>query len=207
MRTLTALSLVLLAGPAALAAQDTTPLCYHARPKPACNAFVFTSFGAYMLVTHDDWGDAPFREVADWGAMVNVGQKDAVGASVMASVDRVGFILGPEVHYRRWLAAGASVEVAAGTSLVSSSGDVVSGSVLGLVRYSPNDWLALAARPDVLRWTSVTGCGPTGCTTATRPHWRLSLGLELGRAPGAVLSGLAAAATWFIASAIAAAND
>jgi len=73
MRVCTALSLLFIAGPALLTAQ----VCYNGRPKPACTAYVITNFGAYLLLGPDDWGDGPWREVADWGAMVNVSQKDA----------------------------------------------------------------------------------------------------------------------------------
>ncbi len=68
MRPLFVLIPALLAWPAALMAQ----VCSHGRPKPACSAFVVTNFGGYLLVGHDDWGDGPWREVADRGALVNV---------------------------------------------------------------------------------------------------------------------------------------
>jgi hypothetical protein len=197
MRTVTAL-LLLLAGPVALSAQGGAPLCYHARPKADCGAFLLTNFGAYLLVGKDDWGDSHVREVADWGAMVNVGEKDAVGGSVFASVDRAGLLLGPEVRYRRWLSASAALDVAIGTPLVSSSGNIASGSITGLVRWSPSRWFAVAARPEALRWTSTVSCTPGACVTATRYHPRLSLGVEMGGIPGAVLTGLGAAASYAI---------
>ena len=62
MRPPIAVTLVLLALPAGLQAQ----LCYHARPRPDCSAFVVTNFGGYALLGGDAWGDAPLREVADW---------------------------------------------------------------------------------------------------------------------------------------------
>jgi hypothetical protein len=197
MRALTIL-LLLLAGPVALFAQGSAPLCYHARPKADCGAFLLTNFGAYLLVGKDDWGDSPFREVADWGAMVNVGEKDAVGGSVFATFDRAGLLLGPEVRYRRWLSASAALDVAVGTPLVSSTGNIASGSITALVRWSPNPWLAVAARPEALRWTSAVSCTPSGCLTATRYHPRLSLGVEVGGIPGAVLTGLGAAGTYLL---------
>src|SRR5215831_20376816 len=104
MRPLIALTLVLLAAPGGLQAQ----LCYHARPQPDCSAFIVTHFGGYVLLGRDVWGDAPFREVADWGVMVNAGQHDALGGSVVASLDRAGLLIGPEVRYRRWLSAQAA---------------------------------------------------------------------------------------------------
>ena len=197
MRALTILSL-LLAGPVGLAAQAAASLCYHARPKAACGAFLLTNFGGYLMVGKDDWGDSHFREVADWGAMVNVGEKDAVGGSVFASVDRAGLLLGPEVRYRRWLSASAGLDVAVGTPLVSSSGSIASGSITGLVRWSPSPWFAVAARPEALRWTSAVSCTPGACVTATRYHPRMSLGVEIGGIPGVVLTGLGAAASYAV---------
>ena len=204
MRPLTAICLLSIAGPVALCAQaSTTPLCYHARPKPACSAFVFTSFGGYLLFGRDVTGSSAYREVADWGAMVNLGEKDAVGGSVFASFDRAGLTLGPAVRYRRWLSASASVEVAVGTPIVSSTGDIQPGSLFGLAKWSPNDWFSVAARPELARWTSVTSCGPAGCATASRMHGRMSVGIELGRVPGVVLTGLSSVATYLAFLAIA----
>ena len=56
----------------AQAAQDSTAtqtrsrLCYRARPKPACSAFVLTNFGSYVVLGRDEINDTPWREVADW---------------------------------------------------------------------------------------------------------------------------------------------
>jgi hypothetical protein len=197
MRAVTAL-LLLLAGPAVLSGQDAAPLCYHPRPRADCGAFLLTNFGGYLLVGKDDWGGSPYREVADWGAMVNVGKKDAVGGSVFASFDRAGLLIGPELRYRRWLSASAALDVAVGTPLVSSSGSLLSGSITGLVRWSPSPWLAVAARPEALRWTSTVSCTPSGCVTASRYHPRMSLGVEVGGVPGVVFTGLGAAGTYLL---------
>ena len=201
MRAVTALFLML-AGPA-LSAQAAAPLCYHARPKAECGAFLLTNFGGYLLVGKDDWGDSPLREVADWGAMVNVGEKDAVGGSVFASLDRAGLLLGPEVRYRRWLSASAALDVAVGTPLVSSTGNVASGSITALVRWSPSPWFAVAARPEALRWTSTVSCSPSGCVTATRYHPRMSLGVEIGGIAGVVFTGLSTVGTYLLFLAVA----
>ncbi|HET9706773.1 MAG TPA: hypothetical protein VFP39_00575 [Gemmatimonadales bacterium] len=197
MRAITA-CLLLLAGPATLSAQGAAPLCYHARPRADCGGFLLTNFGGYLLVGKDDWGDAPFREVADWGAMVNVGEKDAVGGSIFASLDRAGLLLGPELRYRRWLSASAALDVAVGTPLVSSSGNVQGGSITGLVRWSPSPGFAVLARPEALRWTSAVSCSPSGCATASRYHPRMSLGVEVGGIPGAVFTGLSVVGTYLL---------
>ena len=80
----------------AQAAQDSTatqapsPLCYRARPKPACSAFLLTNFGSYVVLGRDDINDTRWREVADWGLMANITTRDAIGGSVFASLDRLG---------------------------------------------------------------------------------------------------------------------
>ncbi|HKE92052.1 MAG TPA: hypothetical protein VKB45_17090, partial [Gemmatimonadales bacterium] len=84
-----------------------------------------------------------------------------------------------------------------------STGNIESGSITGLVRWSHNSWFAVAARPEALRWTSVVSCGPTGCLTPSSYHTRLSIGAEIGRLPGAVLTGLGAAGTYLMYLAIA----
>ena len=186
---------LLVAGSAGLTAQEApASLCYKARPKPACSSFAFTNFGAYMTI-RDELGGTPLREVADWGVMLNVGRRNAVGVSVFASFDQTGFVAGPAVRYRRWLSSAAALEVAVGTPIARSTRNIESGSVFGLARWSPNDWLGLAVRPEVLRKPTILGCGPTSCTIATRSHTRVSLGAELGRVPGAALTAVAGATT------------
>ena len=83
MRRLTVLFVLLLPawseGAPAQATQDSSAartrarLCYRARPRPACSAFVLTNFGSYVVLGSDETGDTPLRGVADWGLMVNVG--------------------------------------------------------------------------------------------------------------------------------------
>jgi len=116
--------------------------------------------------------------------MVNTSTRDAFGASVFASLDQNGFALGPALRYRRWLSPTASLEVAVGRPL---AGDEAAGAVFGLVKWSPNHWLAVAARPEIRRGVT---CGPTTC--AYQSQGRLSLGTEVGAAPGLVLTGVGA---------------
>lgn len=172
-----------------LGAQDSSAVsapsgpCYRARPKPACSAFIVTNFGAYIVLSRRFGDDTPLRAVADWGVMFNVGARNAIGGSFFASLDEAGFGAGPAVRYRRWLSATASVEMAVGTPVVTSS-EIKPGSVFGLVRWSPDHWFAVTVRPEVLRKQFV--CGPVTCTEETRG--RLSLGAEVGWVPGLVLT-------------------
>jgi len=202
MRRLTVLSIaLLLAGSEAAPAQES--LCYRAQPKPACSAFAFTNFGGYVVLGSDVTGDTPLREVADWGLMANVDSRNAIGGSVFASLDRVGFGLGPAVRYRRWLSSTASVDVALGAPLLATTNNLRPGSLFGLVRWSPNYWFALAARPELVRRPVFLGCGPTGCNIPVQSHMRLSLGMELGWVPGLTLTAVGGAATAVLAALIA----
>ncbi len=189
------------------AGRPTTPLCYRARPKPACSAFVITNFRGYLVLGGDQVNDTPFREVADWGLMANVGTRDALGGSVFASLDRLGFALGPAVRYRRWLSSSASLDLAVGTPLVTGATNIQGGSVFGLVKWSPNDWFAVAARPELLRQSVFLGCGPTMCNYDVQSRGRVSVGLEVGRLPGLVLTVTGGVATLLLAALAAAAGN
>ncbi len=158
MRRLTLLSIpLMLAWSEKLPAQARpTPLCYHARPKPACSAFVLTNYGSYVVT-----GDFPVGVVVDWGWMVNVSTRD--------------------------------FEVAVGTPLVGgpsgNSSDDVRGAVFGLVKWSPNQWLAVAARPELVDRPVFFCGGPTNtCTSQVQWRWRVPLGVEFGWVPGLALT-------------------
>jgi len=125
-------------------AQDGPSTCWVARPAPACRAFVVTSFGPYTRLGSGT--GAPTRLLADWGLMVNVGRRDAVGLSYAASVDiDAGFEAGPAVRYRRWLGGRSAVDVTFGE--LTLSGNHLSGhSLFGMVKYSPASWFGVAVR-------------------------------------------------------------
>jgi len=187
---LACLGLVVVSAVAPLAAQGAAPLaapgrfCLRPRPKPDCGSFAVTTIGGFVMFGRSYGGPSSMRGVLDYGLMVNSGTRDAFGGSVFASLDGDGFALGPAVRYRRWLTPTASLEVAVGKPL---AGDEADGAVFGLVKWSPNHWLAVAARPEIRREVA---CGPSTCTYESRG--RLSLGTEVGAAPGLVLTGVAA---------------
>ena len=203
MRRLTVLFALLLAGAQLPAQEAPARFCYHARPRPACSAFAFTNFGGFLVLGNDQTSDTPLREVADWGVMANVDERNAVGASMFASLDRLGFGLGPAVRYRRWLSPTASLDVALGAPLVVTTNNIQSGSLFGLVRWSPNHWFALAARPELVRGPVFLGCGPTGCNIPVQSRMRMSLGVELGGVPGLTFTALGGAATAVLAAIVA----
>jgi hypothetical protein len=181
-------------------AAQATALCFRAQPKPACSAFLLTNFGSYFVLGQPNTGPlnglGPLRGVADWGVMVNVGARDAMGASVFASVEQEGFVLGPAVRYRRWFSGSEFLEVAAGTPVTSTTYNVQPGSLFGLVRWGPTNWFSVAARPELVR-SAAWWCGPSVCNPGTQWHGRVSLGVEIGGAGGLALTtatGLAALA-------------
>ncbi len=173
-----------------LAAQDSTAVavpgrfCLRARPKPDCAAFAVTTVGGFVMFGRGNGASSSARAVLDYGFMFNTGARDAFGGSVFASLDGDGFAIGPAIRYRRWLSQTASVEVAVGKPV---AGDEAAGAVFGLIKWSPNHWLSVAARPEIRRGVV---CGPSIC--AYQSQGRLSLGTEVGAAPGLVLTGVGA---------------
>src|SRR5256885_14041997 len=119
MRGLTLLGLVLLlacfarvspqAGPDSTAARTPAPLCYRARPKPTCSAFLLTNFGSYVVLGRDEFNDTRLREVADWGLMANITTRDAIGGSGFADLGRPRVALRARVRGRPRLPAFRAV--------------------------------------------------------------------------------------------------
>src|SRR2546422_8822497 len=103
------------AGPDSTAAHTPAPLCYRARPKPTCSAFLLTNFGSYVVLGRDEFNDTRLREVADWGLMANITTRDAIGGAGFANLDRLGVALRPARPYRRGRPASGSVGPAPGT--------------------------------------------------------------------------------------------
>ncbi len=138
------------------------------------------------------FGLAGIGLVAACGVMMNVGRRDAIGASFFALGDIDGFTAGPAVRYRRWLGPQASLDVSVGTSIVAShsirNNPIKTGSLYGLVKWNPEPWFGVAARPELIRRTVVTSCGPFGCTFDTRSEAQLSFGVEFSWVPGLVLT-------------------
>ena len=177
------------------ARRDSAPeFCTHARPLPACPGFVFTDFGVYVLKSGK--ARTPFRMVADWGVMPNIGAHDAIGLSAFASIDDdAGITAGPALHYRRWFGPEQSVDLALGTALLVS-GRVEKGSLFGEFKWGPANPVALSIRGELLReydWETAS--------SRTRP--RVSLGIVAREGRGLVFTfvGLLLALGWIAASA------
>jgi len=180
-RTLACVGLLVVSSVAPLAAQGR--FCLRARPKPDCAAFAITNVGGFVMFGHGNGASSTVRGVVDYGFMINSGARDAFGGSVFASLDDAGLAIGPAIRYRRWLSQTASLEVAVGKPI---AGDEAAGAVFGMVKWSPNHWFAVVARPEIRRGFV---CTPT-CTPQSQA--RLSLGTEVGAAPGLVLTGVGA---------------
>jgi hypothetical protein len=175
--------LALLGAPLAARAQRaadstrTRALCWTARPAPQCRVLLLTNFGAYADIP----GNA--RLVEDVGLMVNVSARDAVGASFYVTVDQDGlFSTGPALRYRRWLTGRRSLELGAGARGAARDG----GAVMGLVKFNFGPYLGVAVRPEIVRVCDWWGgaCMAGGRRTS---NFRVSLGVEIGSWPGAVV--------------------
>jgi len=196
MRACVCVALVVVSTATPLAAQDSTAggapgqLCFRARPKPACSAFLLTNFGYYLVLGRNQSGGPPLRGVLDYGFMINITTGDAIGASVFASLGWDAFGVGPAARYRRWIPPSGSFEVAVGTSLVSFP-NMETSSVLGLVKWSPNHWFAVAVRPELVR---------PPVYSEVQSRGRVSLGMEVGSVPGLVLTAASGVALLAIAA-------
>jgi len=175
-------------------APGTSPgVCYHARPKPTCSAFLLTNAGLYWVLP----GAGPYASQsvapvmrADWGIMWNIGARDAVGGALFAALDKntggARAWLGPAARYRHWLSESGSLDVGLGVAAWYSE---LGGSLFGVVKVSPNRVVGVALRPEFLRSEGAFCADPPICSySRTDSHWssRVALGVELGDTPGLV---------------------
>ena len=190
LRSFAWVGVLLAAAPLGIASAQTTPRssndpCYRARPSPDCSVFFLTNAGLYINPRSTNYS-TPWRGIVDWGVMVNVGPRDAIGGSWFVSLDEDDFMTGPEVRYRRWFGGDRSLDVAVGTPLYGG-GELKAGSALGLVKYNPVHWFGVAVRPEYLRRTAYDFSQPPyGEYTATST--RIYAGVEFGWFPGLALS-------------------
>jgi hypothetical protein len=180
---------LLAAAPLAIASAETTPrsssaLCYRARPSPDCSVFFLTNAGLYVKPRSND--STPWRGIVDWGVMVNVSPRDAVGGSWFVTLDENDVTTGPEVRYRRWFGRDESLDVAVGTPL--NRGQVEIGSVLGLVKYNSAHWCGIAVRPEYVRRRAYDYSQYPNVTRYTVTSTRVYGGVEFGWFPGLTLT-------------------
>lgn len=158
--------------------------CYLARPLPTCRAVLLTNAGGYLNLVRPTNGESRLRGIVDWGLIVNTGRHDALGASWFLMLDEDEFSTGPVLRYRRWFSAHRSLDLSVGTPV--STGDLLPGSVLGMIKYNPEDWAGVALRPEYARRREYT-CAAT-CVEQTVSSMRVYIGAEVGWYPGLALS-------------------
>jgi hypothetical protein len=186
--------LLCLCVPAAVVAQaaEQSGLCWRARPKPQCGAFVLSDAGVYARLVKATPEERSLAAVLDYGLMLNVTPHDAVGASFFVSIE-TNAAVGPAVRYRRWFDSQASLDLAVG---VPTNGRQT--GVFGLVKVNPTDWLGLAVRPKLIRGYDYTNCTTFPCAPVTRTRFGATAGLELS-GPPAVAASLAGLLAFVIA--------
>jgi hypothetical protein len=167
-----------------LHAQEEGALCYRPRPRPQCRVVFLTNAGGFVNVVGPVNGDSRFRAIVDWGLLMNQGPHDAIGTSFFLMLDEDEFSLGPTLRYRRWFSPRRSLDVSVGTAL--SDGKLRFGSVLGTIKYNPNDWFGVALRPEYVRRRTFD-C-TVQCIPRTVTSGRVYAGIEAGWYPGLGLS-------------------
>ena len=171
--------------PTSVAEAGPGALCWRAGPIEHCRAMMLTNYGGYLQHSTVPGGE-PLRVVADWGVLVNVSARNAVGASLFASFDSAdGVIVGPSVRYRRWLSSTQSLDLALGTPFYTSDYEAVL-SAYGLIKYNPTHWAGFAVRPEWRRDTS-SDFAYTG-HSSIRSSFVISAGVEIGWMPGLVMT-------------------
>ena len=106
MRRILQLVLVLAFVPLPAAAQSTGEphaVSWRGGPIDRCRTMILTDFGAYLVSGNPGGGGLNIRAVADYGVLVNLDARSAIGGTMFASLGRNSeFVLGPAVRYRRW---------------------------------------------------------------------------------------------------------
>jgi hypothetical protein len=169
-------------------APEPAGLCFRAKPAPACKSFTITS-GGLSVGTGASASASPFRMMADWGAMLNVG-RNAVGGSWFVKFDQDGASTGPVARFRRWVGTRAALDVAVGTPVASgtgfgSDGLLQPGSLLGMVKYSPVPYFGVALRPEYVRRQNFV-CDTINCVEQITTGGRVYAGVEFDGMHGVI---------------------
>jgi hypothetical protein len=163
------------------ARHDTGGVSFRAHPLSDCRVFFLTNAGGYLKLSASSSNppsgtQSNLRAIWDWGVMVNITPRDAIGGSWFVCWDEDDVTTGPVVHYRRWFGPRRSLDLAVGTPVTGGEGELQTGSVLGLIKYNIVDWFGVAVRPEYVRY------GAAG-------SWaRVFVGMEFGWFPGVGLT-------------------
>ena len=184
-RTLLWASLWLGVGADPSRAQTRPPGCFWPGPHPQCSSWAITESGLYTRISDRNPGGLQFLFTSAFGLMRNVGPRAAWGGEL--------FVCGGDplrggvaVRTRRWLSQRAAADIAAGVHLFSEGGSqhLKRGSPMVTGRVTYADWVAVAARLDVLRFRDP----PNGSLPGGGTKTRLYVGVEVGRWPGLVVN-------------------
>ena len=130
-------------------AEANAQMCFRGRPLPDCKSFWITEFTyGIELAPEDTRGHILFP---DFGVMVNLNEKHAVGGSYIAefliNTDHPKVLLhGPKLRYRYWMGDGFNLNASAG--LLMSDKLELAGDVGCIYK----DWMGLGVR--VESWQS-----------------------------------------------------
>jgi hypothetical protein len=159
---------------------DAGGVSFRAHPLSDCRVFFLSNAGGYLKLSASSsippsGTQSNLRAIWDWGVMVNISPRDAIGASWFVTWDEDDVTTGPVAHYRRWFDGSRSLDVAIGTP-VTGGNELETGSILGLIKYNFVDWFGVAVRPEYARY------GAAG-------SWaRVFVGMEFGWYPGVGLT-------------------
>lgn len=137
------------------------PGCWRAQPMPACPGFFLTDIGIetplYSTRTNDAGrlrGSVPMRLVWSIGFMGTSGRHSHGGAVALTSDDnvRAGTVI--EYRYRNWPGGNSAFDAGLGyrrTSVRQGDEMVQARGATLLAGYTPNRWIGVTLRGDVLR--------------------------------------------------------
>jgi len=203
------------ATPDAAARRPADPLCWRGRPLARCRAFVLVEFSAPRHLVgsrldpvvaqpgsgHPRWDQGLASQfVYDLGAMVNVGERSAIGGTLTAGVitddPSTPLVLGVTGRYRRWLTRTVSADAAVGVLRMPVG--VVERRAFGdqeLYRTSVHRPAVMAeARLGYGDLVAVSARGMLATDGRGRTHHALLAGASIGSTTTAVAT--AASAAW-----------
>lgn len=189
-------------------APSAPAICWRDGWRASCRAVVITNLGLLAIGGRQETvtGTDPItgaptgfshelginaRATGDWGVLLKVGRRDALGVSVLGSVEsrRHGkdSELGAFVVYRRWIRNEQSIDLGVGTPVILRNSGALR-SPYGLVRLNLNNLLSFVLRPEVRRSLDFD----TGIARRQSLMF-VSTGVEVGEKPGFFLSALGGA--------------
>lgn len=137
------------------------PGCWRAQPMPRCPGFFLTDIGIETPLYSTRTGDAarlrgsvPMRLMWSVGFMGTSGRHSHGGAFALTSDDnvRAGTVI--EYRYRNWLGGNSAFDAGLGyrgTSVRQGDEWVQARGATLLAGYTPNRWIGVTLRGDVLR--------------------------------------------------------